>query len=57
MRLPGFVIPLEAGGVRFVHRERFRGILVPLFGGVIRKAESGFEEMNQALKALAEKRR
>ena len=49
--------PRAGGGARFIHRERFSGILVPLFGGVIRKAESGFEEMNKALKTRAEGRR
>jgi len=40
--------------VRFVQSERFTGLLVPLLGGVIRQAASGFEEMNSALKRRVE---
>jgi len=47
--------PLEANHVRFVQRERFTGILVPLFAhGLDTDARRGFEEMNQALKMRAE---
>lgn len=46
--------PADNGGTRFVHGEKFRGILVPLMGGIISKAVKGFEEMNLALKARAE---
>jgi len=40
--------------VRFVQRERFTGILVPLFGKGLTATRLGFEEMNLALKARAE---
>jgi hypothetical protein len=47
--------PLEANHVRFVQRERFTGILVPLFAhGLDTDTRRGFEEMNQALKMRAE---
>jgi hypothetical protein len=51
-----FVIrSLEEDRVRFVHREAFRGWLVPLF---VRSLEistlRGFQEMNRALKERAE---
>jgi hypothetical protein len=47
--------PLEAGRVRFVQREIFTGILVPLFMRWLGKdTRRGFEEMNQALKVRAE---
>jgi hypothetical protein len=47
--------PIAAGKVRFLHSERFSGILVPLFKGSLdRDTKSGFEEMNRALKARAE---
>jgi hypothetical protein len=47
--------PLEAGGVRFVQREIFTGILVPLFMRWMEKeTRRGFEEMNRALKLRAE---
>jgi hypothetical protein len=47
--------PLAEGRVRFVHREEFRGLLVPLlWRSLDRDARRGFEDMNQALKRLAE---
>lgn len=47
--------PLEAGRVRFVQREIFTGILVPLFMRWLEKDTlRGFEEMNRALKLRAE---
>jgi hypothetical protein len=48
--------PLEAGRVRFVQREIFTGILVPLFARWLSKdTRQGFEEMNLALKLRAER--
>ena len=48
--------PLEAGRVRFVQREIFTGLLVPLFARSLEKdTRRGFEEMNQALKLQAER--
>jgi len=48
--------PLEAGRVRFVQREIFTGLLVPLFARSLEKdTRRGFEEMNQALKLRAER--
>jgi hypothetical protein len=41
--------------VRFVHSERFTGLLVPLLRGVIRGAAAGFEAMNSALKDRVER--
>jgi hypothetical protein len=47
--------PLDAGRVRFVQRELFTGMLVPLFARWLSKdTRRGFEEMNQALKLRAE---
>ena len=47
--------PLGEGRVRFVHRERFRGLLVPLVSKILdRDIRRGFEEMNQALKLRVE---
>ena len=47
--------PLEANRVRFVQRERFTGILVPLLAHMLETdTRRGFEEMNQALKVQAE---
>ncbi len=42
---------------RFIHREKFSGILVPLFwNGLNTKTRDGFISMNVKLKELAEKR-
>ena len=47
--------PLAENRVRFVQREIFTGILVPLFArGLETDTRRGFEEMNRALKARAE---
>ena len=51
-----FVIePINEKRVRFIHSERFDGILVGLMAKKIDNARQGFEEMNKALKARAEK--
>ncbi|MBD3383776.1 SRPBCC domain-containing protein [candidate division KSB1 bacterium] len=47
--------PISEEEVRFIQRERFRGIFVPLLlKGIGTKTEKGFEAMNQALKSRAE---
>ncbi len=47
--------PLDGGRVRFVNREQFSGVLVPLFSRSInRDTASGFKAMDQALKTRAE---
>ena len=47
--------PLDGGGVRFVQREKFKGLLVPLLKRRLnRDTRAGFVEMNQALKERAE---
>ena len=47
---------LDNGKTRFVQRERFRGILIPLLWKMLdNKTRKGFESMNQALKKRAEK--
>lgn len=48
--------PLTESCVRFTQREIFTGLLVPLFARRLdTSTRRGFEEMNQALKARAEK--
>ena len=48
--------PLGTNRVRFVQREIFTGLLVPLFTkGLDTKTRRSFEEMNRALKVRAEK--
>ena len=47
--------PLGTNQARFVQREIFTGLLVPLFTRELdTNTRRGFEEMNQALKARAE---
>ncbi len=47
--------PVEAARVRFVQRERFGGILVPLMRKTLAATRTGFEHMNLALKSRAER--
>jgi hypothetical protein len=47
--------PLDDNRVRFVQKEEFRGLLVPLFARSLdTNSQRGFEEMNRALKERAE---
>ncbi len=47
--------PLGEGRVRFVHWERFKGLLVPFLSNMLDgDTQRGFEEMNRALKLCAE---
>ena len=46
--------PREGGRSRFVMAERFTGVLVGFLKGTVAKTESGFEQMNAALKARVE---
>ena len=45
----------QDGSTTFVHGEKFTGILVPLFAGILVKTEKGFQLMNEALKEQVEK--
>ncbi len=50
-----FELRPESGGTRFVQRERFGGLLVPLVWGVLEgPTRQGFVAMNEALKREAE---
>ena len=44
------VLPGADGGARFVQREVFSGLLVPLMGGVLDDTDTGFAAMNAALR-------
>jgi hypothetical protein len=44
------------GGTRLVQSEIFRGLLVPLAGKTLARAETSFQAVNQALKQRAEAR-
>jgi hypothetical protein len=46
--------PLEARRSRFIESERFSGVLVGLFKGTLDKTETGFGQMNDALKVRVE---
>jgi hypothetical protein len=46
--------PSDDSRVHFVQAERFRGVLVPLFGSTLEKTARGFTAMNEALKRRAE---
>lgn len=43
--------------VLFIQKEKFSGLLVPFFSGILKDTESGFKLMNQALKQEALKKR
>jgi len=48
--------PLGVNRVRFIQHERFTGLLVPVFSRQLdTDTQRGFEEMNRALKELAER--
>ncbi len=50
-----FVIePIDENKIRFIHSEKFKGILVSLLGSTLKGAEQGFALMNKALKERAE---
>jgi hypothetical protein len=46
--------PINGQRSRFVHGERFTGILVGFVKGILGKTEAGFEQMNAALKQRVE---
>jgi hypothetical protein len=47
---------VDDSNVLFIQKERFTGILVPFFSGMLKDTKSGFEIMNNELKIRAEKR-
>ena len=49
--------PIGTDLVRFVQNEKFHGLLVPFFGGVLSDTLKGFKEMNKALKERLEDRK
>lgn len=57
LRVPGafqgtheFILePLGTASTRFIHKETFRGFLVPFVGRILKETEQGFHAMNQAL--------
>jgi hypothetical protein len=49
------LIDIGENTTRFIHGERFSGILVPFMGGALSKTKEGFQLMNEALKRECEK--
>ena len=49
--------PAGPGRTRFLHGERFTGLLIPFMGATLEKTRRGYELMNEALKARVEGRR
>lgn len=50
-----FTLEPVPGGTRFTQEETFTGVLVPLLASTLAKTESGFRQMNEALKERAER--
>jgi hypothetical protein len=46
--------PTGEGRTRFLHGERFTGLLIPFMGGTLARVQRGYELMNAALKARVE---
>ncbi len=52
-----FVInKLPNGSTALEHGESFTGLIVPFIGGLLKKTEQGFQQMNIALKELCEEK-
>ena len=47
---------ISSDKVLFIQKERFTGLLVPFFSGLLKDTESGFMLMNKALKREAERK-
>ena len=48
------LIDMGESTTKFIHGEKFSGILVPLMGGTLSKTREGFQLMNEALKRECE---
>lgn len=46
--------PIEGNKTKFVHGEKFSGLLIPLLGKIFDKTAIGFDQMNKALKSKCE---
>ncbi len=51
-----FIIETTPAGCRLRQEEDFRGVLVPLFGAMLRDTAQGFDALNRALKQRVERR-
>jgi len=51
-----FILSPQDGGTRLEQSESFGGLIVPLSGRVLARAEASFRELNEAIKARAERR-
>jgi hypothetical protein len=52
-----FTLTPDGGGTQLVQSETFRGLLVPFSGKTLIAAESGYQALNNALKAYVEAQR
>ena len=50
------LVATDSGGTQLTQRETFRGVPVPLLGGMLEPTRQGFEAMNSALRERAEAR-
>ncbi|MFI7675335.1 SRPBCC family protein [Actinophytocola sp. NPDC049390] len=50
-----FTLTATADGTRLTQEETFTGVLVPLLASTLGRTESGFRQMNEALKERAER--
>ena len=46
---------IDENKVQFIQKEKFTGIFVPIFSGLLKNTHKGFEMMNNALKNESEK--
>jgi hypothetical protein len=49
-----FHLESHGQGTKFIHGERFTGLLAPLLSGALVATEQGFKQMNEQLKRRAE---
>jgi hypothetical protein len=49
------LIDMGENTTKFIHGEKFSGLLVPLMGGALKKTKEGFRLMNEALKRECER--
>jgi len=51
-----FILEKIDSGTRFIHGEKFSGLLIPFFKSLFKITEDGFNQMNLALKEKSEKK-
>lgn len=51
-----FLLSQTGSGTRLVQSETYHGLLVPLSGKILRRAEERFQDLNEAIRQRAETR-